>query len=189
MKHTNRIHSLSAGILVLTAALTVLSSCKKTSPQPYRAMPKQYDLAYQEIYGHCYDSVPYAVVALDLYSDSLTLDKNHRIHGTGYNLYLSDIFVPDSLLATGEYHSLRPDSLSPKPFTFLPGKDYEGYPSGMYILNIEEDKIIQIQLLDSGRFVYRNDSILFTLYYRNTYGTRSTYECSFHGTLIPWLKK
>ena len=40
----------------------------------------------------------------------------------------------------------------------------------MYILNIEKDKVIQIQVLDSGSFVYRNDSLLFTLYYRNAYG-------------------
>ena len=166
-------------------ALMVLVACTPNKPYSYRGLPKTYNLAYQEIYGHCYDSIPYAVVSLDLYSDSIVLDKNHRIHGTGYNLYLSDIIVPDSLLETGSYKS----DTSAQPFTFLPGRDYEGTPHGMYILNIEEDQIIQIQVLDSGSFVYRNDSLLFKLYYRNAYGGRAAYSPSFSGDLIPWVKQ
>jgi hypothetical protein len=154
-------------------------------------MPDTYTLAYEEVYGHCYDSIPYAVVALDLYSDGLELDKNHRIQGTGYNLYLSDIFVPDSLLEEGEYKSLniQHSTLNIQPYTFLPGMDFEGYPHGMYLLNIEESRVIQIQLLDSGAFTYRNDSLLFTLYFRNTYGSKATYTCSFNGALHLWPKK
>lgn len=165
--------------------LMVLVGCTPKKNYVYRGLPKEYTLAYEEIYGHCYDSIPYAVVALDLYSEGIELDKNHRIKGTGYNLYLSDIFVPDSLLAKGTYHS----DTSALPFTFLPGRDYEGMPHGMYILNIEEDKIIQIQVLDSGSFIYRNDSLLFTLYYKNAYGYRATYSPTFSSTLIPWVKK
>ncbi len=160
-------------------------SCQPNRPSSYKGMPKEYTLAYEEIYGHCYDSVPYAVVALDLYSDGIELDKNHKITGTGYNLYLSDIFVPDSLLEEGTYRS--DDSAGP--FTFLPGRDYEGLPHGLYLLKIEESKVSSIQVLDSGSFVYRNDSLLFTLYYRNTYGSRAKYTCTFTGPLIPWQKK
>ena len=160
-----------------------LVGCNKYTPSVYKGLPKSYDLAYEEIYGHCYDSIPYAVVALDLYSEGLELDKNHRIKGTGYNLYLSDIIVPDSLLETGRYTG----ATSAEPFTFLPGRDFEGYPHGMYILHIEEDRITNIQVLDSGSFVYRNDSLLFTLYYRNSYG-KATYSPTFCGTLIPWKK-
>ena len=161
-------------------------SCTPNKPSSYRGLPKEYTLAYQQIYGHCYDSLPeVAVVALDLYSDGLELDKDKRIKGTGYNLYLSDIFVPDSLLETGSYRS----DTSGKAFTFLPGRDFEGYPTGMYLLNIEEDKVLYIQLLDSGSFAFRNDSLLFTLYYRNSSGGRTTYNCSFHGEILPWLKR
>ena len=153
-------------------------------------MPKEYTLAYEEIYGHCYDSVPYAVVALDLYSDGIELDKNHKITGTGYNLYLSDIFVPDSLLAEGEYKSPITNQQSPiSPFTFLEGKEFDGYPTGAYILNIENNVVKQILLVDSGNMIYRNDSLLFTLYYKNTYGGKATYRCSFHGPLLPWPKQ
>jgi hypothetical protein len=163
-------------------------SCKSNTPSSGGGWPKQFNLCYEEIYGHCYDSVPCAVVALDLYSDGLTLNEDHRIQGTGYNLYLSDIFVPDSLLEEGEYKSLSLLDFQPSPFTFLPGRDFEGTPHGMYLLQIEENRIARIQVLDSGAFAYRNDSLLFTLYYRNTYGTRSTYKCTFHGTLTPWQK-
>ena len=166
-----------------------LVACRPVNPSSYRGMPQEYKTAYQQIYGHCYDSLPdLAVVSLDLYSEGLELNKDKRIVGTGYNLFLSDIFVPDSLLEEGEYYSLPSDSV-PKSFTFLRGRNYEGTPHGMYILNIENDKVTHIQVLDSGRFVYSNDSLLFTLYYRNIYGGKVTYSCSYTGPLIPWLKR
>ena len=177
-------------LYLLSIIAFALSSCKPFTPAVRQEFPVVYDLAYQEIYGHFYDSVPYAVVALDLYSEGLTLNKDHKMEGTGYNLYLSDIFVPDSLLEEGEYHSIQPaNQPAIEPFTFLAGRDYEGTPHGMYILNIENDKVIHIQVLDSGRFVYSNDSLLFTLYYRNIYGGKVTYSCSYTGPLIPWLKR
>ena len=188
MNKSHSINGLTAAAVTLLAVLTVLVSCRPSTPTYRNAMPKEYTQAYEQIYGHCYDSVPYAVVALDLYSDGLTLNDDHRIQGTGYNLYLSDIFVPDSLLAEGEYQSLSPLASRLSPFTFLPGRDFEGTPHGIYLLDIEENQIARIQVLDSGSFAYRNDSLIFTLYYRNTYGSRSTYKCTFHGELIPWQK-
>ena len=193
-KPSHNINGLTAAAVTLLTVLTVLVSCRPSSPTYRNAMPKEYTQAYEEVFGHCYDSVPFAVVALDLYSEGLTLNEEHKIEGTGYNLYLSDIFVPDSLLVEGEYRSIHPDSLSSvnyqlSAFSFLPGRDFEGMPHGMYLLDIQESNISRIQVLDSGSFVYRNDSLLFTLYYRNTYGTRSTYNCSFHGALIPWVKQ
>lgn len=170
----------------------LLVACTPNKPSSYRGLPQQYTTAYEQIYGHCYDSVPYAVVGLDIYSDGLTLDEERRIKGTGYNLCITDIFVPDSLLEEGTYRSLpytEQGIANPQPFTFLPGRDFEGYPHGMYILNIEEDKVLSIQVLDSGSMVYRNDSLTFTLYFRNTYGSRVTYNCYFTGPLLPWLKQ
>ncbi len=170
----------------------LLVACTPNKPSSYRGLPQQYTTAYEQIYGHCYDSVPYAVVGLDIYSDGLTLDEERRIKGTGYNLCITDIFVPDSLLEEGTYRSLpytEQGIADPQPFTFLPGRDFEGYPHGMYILNIEEDKVLSIQVLDSGSFVYRNDSLALTLYFRNTYGSRVTYNCYFTGPPLPWLKQ
>lgn len=160
-------------------------------------MPKEFSLAYQEMYGHCYDSVPYAVVALDLYSDSLTLDKDHRIKGTGYNLYISDIFVSDSMLVPGEYHSLplttNHSPFTITPYTFLPGRDWDGTPTGIYLLYVEKDQLQSIQLLDSGMFVVRDTTnslidLQFTLYFKNAYGSKATYTTHYQGDLIPWLK-
>lgn len=170
----------------------LLVACTPNKPSSYRGLPQQYTTAYEQIYGHCYDSVPYAVVGLDIYSDGLTLDEERRIKGTGYNLCITDIFLPDSLLEEGTYRSLpytEQGIANPQPFTFLPGRDFEGYPHGMYILNIEEDQVLSIQVLDSGSFVYRNDSLALTLYFRNTYGSRVTYNCYFTGPLLPWLKQ
>lgn len=170
----------------------LLVACTPNKPSSYRGLPQQYTTAYEQIYGHCYDSVPYAIVGLDIYSDGLTLDEERRIKGTGYNLCITDIFVPDSLLEEGEYRSLpytEQGIADSQPFTFLPGRDFEGYPHGMYILNIEEDQVLSIQVLDSGSMVYRNDSLTFTLYFRNTYGSRVTYNCYFTGPLLPWLKQ
>lgn len=183
-KNENRMKKV---LYLLSIIAFALSSCKPFTPAVRQEFPVEYDLAYQEIYGHFYDSVPYAVVALDLYSEGLTLNKDHKMEGTGYNLYLSDIFVPDSLLTEGEYHSFNP-SLHPsiKPFTFLAGRDYEGTPHGMYILSIGDGKVASIQVLDSGSFVYRGDSLLFTLYYRNSRGEKCTYCPVFGGSLLPY---
>jgi hypothetical protein len=40
------------------AFLILLSACTPKQPSVYRGLPKEYTLAYEEIYGHCYDSVP-----------------------------------------------------------------------------------------------------------------------------------
>ena len=183
-KNENRMKKV---LYLLSIIAFALSSCKPFTPAVRQEFPVVYDLAYQEIYGHFYDSVPYAVVALDLYSEGLTLNKDHKMEGTGYNLYLSDIFVPDSLLEEGEYHSIQPaNQPAIEPFTFLAGRDYEGTPHGMYILSIGDGKVASIQVLDSGSFVYRGDSLLFTLYYRNSRGEKCTYRPVFGGSLLPY---
>jgi hypothetical protein len=102
--------------------------------------------------------------------------------GSGYNLYISDIFVSGTRLSAGTYHS----DTTTLPNTFLPGRDYEGTPHGIYILQITDDKISRIQIVDSGSFVMRNDSILFTLYYQNAGGYTTTYEPLYPDTLIQW---
>ena len=184
------------GLLGLVGLLG-LYSCKPYSPTPYKGLPKEYILAWEEIYGHAYDSVPYPVVALDLYSKGLELDADHRMRGTGYNLYISDIFVPEShgtdtlRLVPGKYHSER----TALPFTFLPGKDWDGQPTGMYVLYVENGKLQSITMLDSGYIVVKDTmssyvkDLEFTLYYKNVYGSRATYKPHFQGALNPWEKR
>lgn len=167
----------------MVVALCV-TSCQQRKTVVYRGLPQNYVTAWEEIYGHCYDSVAQAVVALDLYSEGLELDAEHHMKGTGYNLYLSDIFVADSLLEEGTYRS----DTTAAPFTFLPGQDYEGTPHGIYVLYIEEDKLQTIQVVDSGSFVYAGDSLVFSLHYRDANGTATHYTTRFKGTLLPWQK-
>ena len=169
-----------AGLLLVACLL--ISSCQRIEPTVHRDFPQEFNLGYEEIYGRFYDSVPSHVVALDLYSEGLTLDENHRMKGSGYNLYISDIFVSGTRLSAGTYHS----DTTTLPNTFLPGRDYEGTPHGIYILQITDDKISRIQIVDSGSFVMRNDSILFTLYYQNAGGYTTTYEPLYPDTLIQW---
>ena len=194
--HKLRVRSAGGAMMaVLVVMMSIgFSSCTRYTPIPYRGMPAQYHSAWQEIYGPHYDSVPLSVVALDLYSDSLELDADHRMQGTGYNLYISDIFVSDSVLTPGEYHSLPAGGTAkPAPNTFLPGKDWEGTPSGIYMLYVEQCKLSSIQVFDSGQFVVKDTTnglvdVQFALHYKNTYGYKATYKPHFQGILNPWRK-
>ena len=183
--------------LNLCFALFILfAACNPVQPVSKTTYPQEFTSAWEERYGTCYDSVPYAVVALDLYTDGLHLDTaEKRIIGTGYNLYLSDIFVPGDTLTPGTYTSIPvTDTPSPiSPYSFLPGKEYEGTPHGMYLLHITNNQLQEIQLLDSGRFVMRDTTngftdLQFTLYYTDASGAAATYDCSFQGPL-PWQNK
>ena len=177
-------------ILFLAFIVCTVTACTTYSPSPRAVLPAEYSLAWQQIFGHCYDSVACAVVALDLYSDGLSLDKDNRMQGSGYNLYLSDIFVPDSLFEAGSYHS----DTTAQPFTFLPGRNWEGTPSGMYLLYVDEGRLQSIQVLDSGMIVAKDTTnglvdLQFTLYYKNAYGYKTTYTTHFQGALQPWRKQ
>ena len=44
------------GLLGLTGILG-LTSCRPSTPYVYRGLPKEYILAWEEIYGYAYDSV------------------------------------------------------------------------------------------------------------------------------------
>jgi len=180
--------------IVLVVLAMGVSSCKKNTPYVYRGFPKENTSAWVEEYGQCYDSVLYNVFALDLYSGELALDSTHHMKGTGYNLYISDIFMEETALQVGTYHSLR--TTEPEPYSFLKGKDYEGYPHGIYLLQVENNNISGIQVFDSGQFVLRDTTnglidLQFTLYYTNKsiYGGKATYTTHFQGKLQPWSKK
>ena len=168
-----------------------VTACKKSKYVDVKVFPETYVLGYEEDHGRCYDSVPYSVVSLDLYSEGLSLDTSHRMQGTGYNLYLSDIFVPDDTLAPGAYRSLNEN---PAPYTFLKGRSYDGTPNGAYLLTIDNGKLQSIQLIDSGYMSVRDTTngltdIRFTLYYTKDDQTVVTYTPSFQGLLHLWQKQ
>lgn len=193
--HSIKISSANKTCMLLVAAIAITSCTPHYSGDKKGGLPSEYTTAYQEIHGACYDSIPYPVVSLDLYSEGLELDQNHRMQGTGYNLYISDIFLPlqedtNTLhILPGTYHS----DTTALPFSFLPGKDWEGTPSGIYLLRVDNSALQSIQVLDSGTIVIRDTTnnlidLQFTLYYKNQYGYKATYTTHFQGDLIPWQK-
>lgn len=152
--------------LLLSFSLLLLCGCQKPAPSKPVTVASEFTACYAELYGQAYDSVSQDVLALDLYSEGLDLNKQGKIEGTGTNLYISDIFTDagDSpwvksdgrltLRAGIDSLCFRSDSL-PAAGTFLPGMDFEGNPTGIYLLTIADNAIAGIQVLDSGRFVLR----------------------------------
>lgn len=152
--------------LLLSFSLLLLCGCQNPAPSKPVTVASEFTACYAELYGQAYDSVSQDVFALDLYSEGLDLNEQGKIEGTGTNLYISDIFidVDDSTWAISDgrltLHAgidslcFRSDSL-PAAGTFLPGMDFEGNPTGIYLLTIADNAIAGIQVLDSGRFVLR----------------------------------
>lgn len=181
-------------IVYILILLVGLSACKKAKYIQVHSFPEVYVLAYEQDHGRCYDSVPFSVVSLDLYSEGLTLDTNRRMQGSGYNLYLSDIFVPGDTLAPGEYTSLNSKHATLNSYTFLPGRDFDGTPNGAYLLTIDQGKLQSVQLIDSGFMTVRDTTngltdLQFTLYYTKDGQTVTTYTPHFQGALQSWQNK
>ena len=154
-------------LAILIPLACICAAChQQSAPSKPATIASEFTACYAEDYGQEYDSLPLHVLALDLYSDGLDLNDKGKIEGTGTNLYISDIFTdPDHspwvpkdgklTLRTGiDSLVFRTDSI-PSPYTFLPGTDFEGNPTGIYLLSISENAIAGIQVLDSGTFVLR----------------------------------
>lgn len=141
-------------LYILLTFCIVMAACRPVNP-PSRPGKKtqEFTTAYVQRYGQFYDSVPLNVYSLDLYSEGLKLNSHNKMEGTGWNLYLSDIFVSD-VLAAGEYVS---DSAAHEN-TFLPGMNFAGMPHGAYLLYVESDSIVQqIQVLERGSFTLERE--------------------------------
>lgn len=173
-------------ILYFLIILLAVGCQPKDDPTPPK--PLELNLTHGKItyYGNPYDSIPLHVVALDLYSDGIKLDSAGYMHGTGSNLYLSDIFIPltDTCLTNGTYRC----EMTTKDHTFLPGMDFDGNPTGTYLLQLNEDKVAHIILMDNGQFNFQTidtpetpliqAQMTFTLMVEKT-----IYNISFNGTL------
>ena len=97
-------------------------------------------------------------------SDGLQYDSLGYITGTGYNLYLSDVFtgLADSLgLPAGSY---KMDSVA-REGTFLRGMDFDGNITGCYLLEISNDQLKRIVLFTSGsmQVAYEGEEIILDL--------------------------
>lgn len=126
-------------------------------------------------YGDYYKT-GHQVYAIDLLSQGLEYDSLFHIQGSGYNLFLSDIFTTSKSLPAGHYQM---DSVA-KDMTFLRGMDFEGSITGTYLLQISENKIQRITLFTGGSMdvAYREDEILldFKLYTADSTLYHATYQ-------------
>lgn len=157
-------------------------SCKPyngpTNPgsQPILKADSVYVTADFRQYGDYYNT-GHQVFAIDLLSEGLKYDSTFHISGSGYNLFLSDIFVSDTLLVAGHYEM---DSVA-KNMTFLRGMYFEGGNiTGTYLLHISNDTIQQIVLFTSGSMdiTLEKDSIQldFSLYTADSTFYHATYQ-------------
>ena len=142
--------------------------------QPILKADSVYVTADFRQYGDYYNT-GHQVFAIDLLSEGLSYDSTFHISGSGYNLFLSDIFVSDTLVA-GLYEM---DSVA-KDKTFLRGMDFEGNITGTYLLHISNDTIQQIVLFTSGSMdiTLEKDSIQlnFSLYTADSTLYHATYQ-------------
>ena len=126
-------------------------------------------------YGDYYKT-GHQVYAIDLVSQGLEYDSLFHIQGSGYNLFLSDIFTTSKSLPAGHYQM---DSMA-KDMTFLRGMDFEGSITGTYLLQISENKIQRITLFTGGSMdvAYLEDEILldFKLYTADSTLYHATYQ-------------
>ena len=165
-------------VLALVAALTACSNSNKPTP------PETLDLELTHgkllFYGAYYKGLPRNVIALDLYSRDITFDQNGYIRGSGTNLYLSDIFLPltDSVPADGFYVCDTTAEVN----TFLPGMDFEGTPTGTYLLQIKEDAIAQIILFRDSSFTLTDKDGITDIRFNLT-ADKKTYAVHFNGNL------
>lgn len=168
--------------IFLISLLVCLVGCKSSDPvRPTPKVASEFVMGIEEYYGEYYERVPRSVCALDLYSEGLTLDSANHIKGTGTNLYISDIFLQDSVLADGQYTS----DTTTAAFTFLPGKDFEGNPTGIYRLQIEESKVVSIVVFSEGTMEVKHwaDSTDILLTFPTPKSTPKEYKAHFRGVL------
>lgn len=154
---------------------------RPTQPTDSLQADSVYLMADFRYYGDYYQS-GHQVYAIDLLSEGLQFDSLGHITGTGYNLYLSDVFAgaADSLgLPAGEYEM---DSVA-RENSFLRGMNFEGSVTGCYLLAIQQDQLKSITLFTSGRMQveYEADDIVLdmTLYTEDSLVYRGRYvgEC------------
>ncbi len=168
------------GIVGLVWAGLGLSGCRSYTPTQKQKLDSVYCVGYLEQYGKAYTGLERNVYALDLYTEGMALDSTRHIVGSGLNLYLSDIFLNDTAFQIGTYRS----DTTAEAFTFLPGQDFEGMPTGMYLLSISDGKSTGIQVLDSGRMeVSRTTDSLYHIELDLYYNKGTQYKARFEGAL------
>ena len=167
------------GIYILLGV--VLIGCTpKNSPVKPAVLDTLLTQGTMAFFGPYYKDLARNVASLDLYSKDITFDSLGYIKGSGTNLYLSDIFLPlsDTVSAEGSY---RCDT-SAAEGTFLPGIDFEGNPTGTYLLQIQDASISKIILCSDSSFVLSRDGDTTDIRF-NLISDKQQYRIHYRGVL------
>ncbi len=157
--------------------------CRESVTTTTKQRESHYDKGQAVFYGAYYaeEGVEQNVVALDMYSKGLSLDSAGYMVGSGVNLYISDIFLPeqDSFLVETTYVSDTTGNV----FTFLPGVNYEGQISGAYVLEVTDGALSSAEVFPEGSFnvVSKEDSVFIEFLLKNEAGKK--YAADFKGEL------
>lgn len=150
-------------IILMLLAVGCAPQNKPTKPAEGLLADSIYTTADFRHYGDYYQS-GHQVYAIDMLSDGLQYDSLGYITGSGYNLYLSDVFAgaADSvLLPAGRYEM---DSVA-REGGFLRGMNFDGNVTGCYLLEISNDQLKRIVLFASGsmQVAYEGDNVALDL--------------------------
>ena len=168
-------------ILYIIFALTRIGCNPTNHTNPPSTPSAQPDSVYVTAdfrkHGNYYGT-GHQIFAIDLLSNGLTYDSTYHISGTGYNLFLSDVFIKNDSLVAGHYEM---DSVV-RDTSFLRGMDFEGNITGTYLLQIQDDKVLHITLFTAGSMevsYHENEIRLdFTLYTIDSTRYHATYQGS-----------
>jgi hypothetical protein len=145
-------------ILLSSCLLASCNNYEPTSLYVYNANPL-YTWGYAEFYGAYYEQygIKNNTISLSLFSDSLKVNDQNVLEGTGQYLFLEDVFVSptDTLLPDGIYKISKTEAADP--MTFYAGQndtiDSEVYPIGAYISYYEENTAKSTyKLISDGTF-------------------------------------
>lgn len=167
---------------LLILLLVSLCACQRTNYIPAQRVSTEFNRCYIRYHAAYYDTTRIAahVLSLDLYSDGLDLDSTRKhMQGTGTNLYLSDVFIPNeqTTLPAGTYVA----DTTGLPMTFLPGKDFEGTPNGAYILLVANNEVGSITLCTDSTMavIYEKDTLDIRFRLRKT--DKRIYQAHYRG--------
>lgn len=159
---------------ILLLVSVFLISCGSYEPYvkyKYNYAPA-YTWGYAEFYGDYYKSYNNTnnVISLSLFSDSLFINSDNELDGTGQYLFIEDLFVEpsDTMLPAGKYTV----SASGEAFSFYRGEKFDvddvSYTIGAYIYYVEKNSAFStVKLIDRGSFTVSNN------------GEKQKIECDF----------
>lgn len=132
---------------IIMTIFMVACSEQPNQPKPNNTfnVTQPFTTAYAFYYGNFYQDMGIStpVFALDFYTEQLTIDSLGNYQGTGYNLTITDIFVPtnDSTITQGTYTI---DSINyGEAFTIIPGKQIGTFTVGALLTQVSNDFILQ----------------------------------------------